>query len=148
MIVLRFAGSEADGWIENYRDAEGRFLRNPKISGRSHMIGWITPENYAEAIGTQAATDEAETAEQAARADCKTQAEASLLATKVPADALAAYKRFGGDHEAAWEAEDEMAWALIQQYGPAIEAQELARPGPGLLAKLLRSQELPIHEGA
>ncbi|WP_234053653.1 MULTISPECIES: hypothetical protein [unclassified Xanthobacter] len=53
----------------------------------------------------------------------------SLREIEVPAAAVEAYTRWGGNSERAWEAEDEAAAALISLYAPAIEMQGLGVGG-------------------
>lgn len=63
---------------------------------------------------------------------------AGLRAVAIPAEAIAAFRRFGGDAEAAWENADEGAASLIRQYGDAIEAQ-------GIEFAALDRSALPLH---
>lgn len=49
--------------------------------------------------------------------------QANLLAMEIPPEARDAFARYHGSAERAWEREDEHAWALINQYQEAIEAQ-------------------------
>lgn len=46
-----------------------------------------------------------------------------LLETPIPQDALDDYNRYRGDADAAWEAEDETAWARINKWALYIETQ-------------------------
>jgi hypothetical protein len=50
MIKVRFSHSEADGWVQVYKDADGRLLRNPKIEGEKERVAWMIAENYDEAV--------------------------------------------------------------------------------------------------
>lgn len=75
----------------------------------------------------------AKTRERDARHDADTE---RLRALAIPSAALDAYRRYRGNKEAAWETEDEQAWALIGQYGPAIEIQRLAEPRVSLDAAI------------
>jgi hypothetical protein len=43
--------------------------------------------------------------------------------TPIPPEALAAYRKYHGDAEKAWENEDETAWAMIRKWTPYIETQ-------------------------
>jgi hypothetical protein len=63
---------------------------------------------------------------------------ADLKAIEIPAQAVAAFRRFGGDFDAAWESEDETAASLIRRYGAAIEAQ-------GIACRRITAQEMPIE---
>lgn len=47
----------------------------------------------------------------------------NLTGTPVPENAIRAYKQYGGNAEAAWEAEDEFSSALIRRWAPYIEVQ-------------------------
>lgn len=46
-----------------------------------------------------------------------------ITETEIPQAALEAYNCYKGSSEAAWEQEDEAAWALIEKWAPYIEAQ-------------------------
>jgi hypothetical protein len=61
-------------------------------------------------------------AEEAAR-PAKEAKEKELKETPVPQNALEAYRRYRGDEDAAWEDSNELAWSLIRQWAPYIEAQ-------------------------
>lgn len=50
-----------------------------------------------------------------------------LEETPVPAGALEDYRRYRGNADKAWEAEDEGAWAVINRWAPYIEAQYNSR---------------------
>lgn len=52
--------------------------------------------------------------------------EAALRSMAVPAAALAAYARYEGDPDRAWDEEDEGSWSLIRSYAEAIEEQGLS----------------------
>ena len=88
----------------------------------------------------------AETADQAledkaretARAKADAAGLADLRAIEIPAQAVAAFRRFGGDFDAAWESEDETAASLIRSYGAAIEAQ-------GIAFRRITTQKMPIE---
>jgi hypothetical protein len=61
-----------------------------------------------------------------------------LRAVAIPPDAVAAFRRYRGDAESAWENEDESAAAMIRHYGAAIEAQAIA-------FRTITSAEMPIE---
>lgn len=48
-----------------------------------------------------------------------------LKETKIPEMAIKAYKHYKGNAEAAWEDENETAWALIKKWKPYIIAQNI-----------------------
>lgn len=52
-----------------------------------------------------------------------TQVNKELTETEIPQYAIESYNRYNGSSEAAWENEDETAWALIERWTPYIEAQ-------------------------
>lgn len=140
-VLLRFAHSEADGWIECWRDPEGRLLRSPTLGGRSGSLGWMTPEGHATAAAGHDAAEAAREAEAGRRREAEARRQEGLLEVEVPADALAAYRRHQGDDVAAWGDEDETGAALIRMYADAIEAQGLARPGPAVARRILRGDD-------
>lgn len=45
----------------------------------------------------------------------------------IPRRAIEAYQRYGGDKKAAWQAVHLVAYALIDRFGPAIEAPDPAK---------------------
>ena len=101
MVALRFSHSEADGWVQVYTDAEGRTLRSPKIAGERGSVAWITPEDHAAAVAEiKPETPKAEAAP----------------VREIPVDVAALATRYG-TADAAWEAEDEQAWAALKRYG-------------------------------
>lgn len=110
-VALTFRRSEADGWIEIWVNAEGRELRSPKIAKQHGRTGWMTPDDYRAAIEALEAEVEPQTVRE----------EAARPVVAVPAAAEEAYRRYDGDAEKAWEAEDEQAWGLIRKYSDAIE---------------------------
>ena len=59
----------------------------------------------------------------AERAEKAAAREKELTETEIPQGDIMAYNRYHGDGNAAWEAEDEQAWASILHWGPYIEAQ-------------------------
>ncbi len=63
-----------------------------------------------------------------AAAEAKASRAARLRNTPIPPAALDAYRMYHGDSEAAWAAEDEGAWALIERWTPYIEAQHGTDP--------------------
>lgn len=67
---------------------------------------------------------------------------------KVPAIAIAAYNTYKGNAERAWEAEDEQAYSLINQYRDAIEAQGMTHPQAvrDAAAELARSKNLEFAD--
>ena len=90
----------------------------------------LTQEHYTEIMDAIAeATAEAES-DMEAGDDTPADAKATevLETTPVPAKALAAYRQYKGSAEAAWEAEDEQAWACIRRWRPYIETQYGADP--------------------
>ena len=90
----------------------------------------LTQEHYTEIMDAIAeATAEAES-DMEAGDDTPADAKATevLETTPVPAKALAAYRRYKGSAESAWEASDEQAWASIRRWRPYIEAQYGADP--------------------
>lgn len=128
-VRVRFVGSEADGWVERWVDDAGRTIRSPKLGGRSGDWGWMTVEDHAAAVAEKAEPKAGDPA-------------ADLHAVEVPAAAVAAYVRYAGDADDAWEDEDEAACMLIREYAAAIEAQGLGRPR----STLAKSDELSTHE--
>lgn len=69
-----------------------------------------------------------------------------LLTTQIPASALASYRRYHGDAEAAWAAGEEADWAAINNWSPYIEAQ-----GHGSIRAAVRqmqeaAKEQPLDE--
>lgn len=129
-VRLRFVGSEADGWVELWADDAGRTLRSPELGGRNGTWGWMTVEDHAAATAVKVEPVATEVA-------------VDLLAAEVPPAAVAAYARYEGDADAAWEDEDEEACMLIREFGPAIEAQGLGQPR----VAMAKSDELSTHEG-
>jgi hypothetical protein len=77
-------------------------------------------------VAETAAMDAHDQRRHAAQDDAAEARRIALHSVDVPPDVLAAFRRFGGDQEAAWEAGDACASALIRLYGEAIEAQGLA----------------------
>jgi hypothetical protein len=73
-------------------------------------------QEYAEKIVEEKKINEVKAAEQEARAK-------ELKATEIPTYAISAYDTYKGDAVAAWENEDEQAWATIRKWAPYIEAQ-------------------------
>lgn len=65
----------------------------------------------------------AQTAKEQQYSDNKSAHEKDLAETPIPPSALDAYRRYHGDAEAAWTAEDESAWALINAWSRHIEVQ-------------------------
>lgn len=112
-VAVTFVRSEGDGWIEVWEDADGRELRSPRIAKQVGRSGWMAPEDYRAAI---------EVIEAARVEEATTDLDANTTPVEVPAEAVAAYRRYRGDAERAWEAEDERAWGLIRQYADAIES--------------------------
>lgn len=90
----------------------------------------LTKEHYTEIMDAIiVATAEAESDMEAGDdTPADTKAVEVLETTPVPAKALAAYRQYKGSAEAAWEAEDEQAWASIRRWRPFIEAQYGAAP--------------------
>ena len=94
-----------------------------KIFGRQCIAH--APRAAVEAL---AAGAKARVAERTRKAREHTEA---VRTTAVPAEAIAAYVRYRGDPDRAWEDEDETAWSLIGQYAEAIEEQGLAKAAAG-----------------
>lgn len=57
------------------------------------------------------------------KAEKRAAREKELTETVIPADALEDYRRYHGNADAAWRAEDEGAWAMIEKWSEYIEAQ-------------------------
>jgi hypothetical protein len=89
---------------------------------------WLLSDADRDLLLAETATlDARDSARRAANEIAETDRLAALRAVVVPPEALAAFQRFQGDADAAWESGDhEGAAALIRRYGDAIEAQGLA----------------------
>lgn len=127
----------ADGWGNTslYKTADGRVIGwenglgiEPASDHTTGTGGYTTyisvPDAAFEAQekAKQATAAVAADAQKAAAAQRQAKT-AKLLAVEVPAAAKAAYERYQGDDDRAWEKSDETAWGLIRKYRDAIEAQ-------------------------
>jgi hypothetical protein len=129
-VAVKRIGSAPDPWeagmsIGVWQAEDGRaFAGGP--DKEADGIGYITEERLAKCAERYAADQKRDAERKQQQADAAAKYQAELKATVVPADALAAYRRYRGDDEKAWEQSDEGAWADIRKYRDAIELQGLA----------------------
>lgn len=108
------------------------------MPGHNNSLFLVSDADWDQLVVENRTIAERRAAEEARERDARRDAETeSLRAVAVPSAALDAYRRYRGNREAAWEAEDEQAWALIGEYGPAIVAQRLADPRGSLEAPIV-----------
>ena len=74
--------------------------------------------DYLQALADKKTADRARQAAEDIRND-------ALMKIVVPAEAVAAYRRYDGSPDKAWESEDELASMLTKKYALAIEMQNL-----------------------
>jgi hypothetical protein len=69
--------------------------------------------------------------------------------TAIPQEAIEAYNRYRGDEDAAWEDANELAWSLIRQWTPYIEAQHGMHRGKlqRMINDAAREANYGINEG-
>jgi len=105
-------------------------------------VASISRERLEEIRAQQQADAEASRAKKEAR-------EKELRETPIPQEALSAYRHYHGDADAAWENEDEAAWALIEKWTPYIEAQHGidAQKLQHMLKEAAREASYGISEG-
>jgi hypothetical protein len=75
--------------------------------------------------------------------------EKELKETAIPQEAIEAYNRYRGDEDAAWEDANELAWSLIRQWTPYIEAQHGMHRGKlqRMINDAAREANYGINEG-
>lgn len=105
-----------DGWVRVYRTRDGIEITHGLVTDG-------TPEHFAFAPVAALDADRATKAQAAKRRRAEHD---RLCKIAVPAQALAAYRRYRGDYERAEADEDDQAAWSIRSFGPAIEAQGLA----------------------
>ena len=122
----RFSSKEIKEAMKNgaYAKIENTMIRKEMYEAIMNTVTEIRAEMAAseeskEYNETVAAIEEKENA--VARKEAVEYEE--LINEEIPAAAIAAYNEYDGDADAAWEEEDETAWALIRKYERAIEAQ-------------------------
>ena len=90
------------------------------------IAGALSPFSVARVGYTTKAALGARYAAMAAKLVRDASAHYVLLHTPVPPEAVAAYNRYSGNSDTAWERSDESAWAAINRWTPFIEAQASA----------------------
>jgi hypothetical protein len=130
--IMRYT---ADGVEISWQDVEIVGTASAVRPGALGAFAAITVAyTYAEKITTKIAADSAAAAKRAVDKQ-------ELLTTVIPTSALASYRRYHGDAEAAWEAGDETDWAAINNWSPYIEAQ-----GKGSLRAIARQMQEAAKE--
>lgn len=95
------------------------------LPGHSNSLLLVADADWDALVAETAALAQEDGARKAKLADEDAERTAALRAVTVPPAAISAFRRYGGDPEAAWEREDECAAAMIWQYGAAIAVQRL-----------------------
>lgn len=133
---------EAEGvklsWQDIIHVGSAHARRDQTLSAfASELVDYISRERLEQIrIGRQASVEAGKVQRAERRRD--------LTETTVPASALAAYKTYGGDDEAAWDAGDESAWSLIREWGDHIEAQDLLPLGASAVVKMTREDDAEL----
>lgn len=114
-VVARRAFDATNLWDDRVVTADGASLLGSYATASSEPRFAYVAADRAAAVGAVQRAQAAEAAE-------RDEAEAAEL---IPAEAQAAWARYAGSAEAAWEAEDERAWALIRRhYAIGIEPRD------------------------
>lgn len=118
--------------IRNRGTSAGAFL------GHTNTLVFVSGADWDILVTETAEMDQRDRQRETSRAVTASERLAALRAIAVPPEALGAFRRYDGNDERAWEAEDETAWSLIRRFGDAIEAQ-------GLAFRRILAADLPIH---
>jgi len=106
----------------------------------------VTEDEWNTLIEESRPLRERESAARIAARDEQQKRRDAVRATVVPSEAVAAYNRYNGNADRAWEVEDESAWSLIRSYSEAIEDQGLALRAAG--QKYVRELAASARESA
>jgi len=116
------------------------------LGGGSPGMASVTEAEWNALVEESRPLREREVAARIAARDQRQARVLSLRTAAVPKEAVAAYVRYQGNADRAWENEDESAWSFIRSYAEAIEEQGLAREVSG--RKFLRELNLAARENA
>lgn len=94
-----------------------------QFPGHGNILSLVSDADWDLLVAETTEQDRLDAARTAQHAERDTAHLAGLRAVAVPAEAIAAFRRYSGCAEAAWEDADEDAASLIRRYGNAIEAQ-------------------------
>lgn len=147
-VMVKQIGRAPDPWeagmsVGVWQAKDGRtFAGEP--DAQKVGIGYITEERLALCATSYAAETQRDAERNAEIARDRAKYQADLRATIVPADALAAYRRYHGNSEKAWEESDESAWADIERYRDAIEVQGLASPSIDVIRRECAPEDLAM----
>jgi hypothetical protein len=142
---------EQDGYFDgapNYHMRTASGLKVPySISPKEAKIEWVDDE-HGVTWANQADVEQIE----ARKAEEQKEREAwkkKVKETPIPEAALKAYNRYSGNSERAWEAEDEVAYSLIEKWTPYIEAQHGMHPAEvkRFLDEARKEENFGINEG-